>query len=104
MADPQPTLNGIAAKITELSATLTRYLSEHNVPAPTFAADSPTSYSNLSPDIFMVRQALLDSLNDMWYLTQGPSESIFNYVHCVSSLLAQHGPPDARSACPTPRV
>ncbi|KAL1635403.1 hypothetical protein SLS56_001828 [Neofusicoccum ribis] len=82
MADPQPTLNGIAAKITELSATLTRYLSENNVPAPTFAADSPTSYSNLSPDIFMVRQALLDSLNDMWYLTQGPSESIFNYVHC----------------------
>ncbi|KAK7714917.1 hypothetical protein SLS57_006989 [Botryosphaeria dothidea] len=83
MADShQPTLNGIAAKITELSETLTKYLKENNVPAPTFAADSPTSYSNLSPEIFMIRQALLDNLNDMWYLTQGPSESIFNYVHC----------------------
>lgn len=88
MADttPQPTLNGIAAKITELSETLTTYLKDNNVPAPTFAADSPTSYSNLSPEIFMIRQALLDQLNDMWYLTQGPSESIFNYVHCVSHL------------------
>ncbi|KAF4306410.1 putative sterigmatocystin 8-o-methyltransferase protein [Botryosphaeria dothidea] len=90
MADSQqPTLNGIAAKITELSETLTKYLKENNVPAPTFAADSPTSYSNLSPEIFMIRQALLDSLNDMWYLTQGPSESIFNYVHCGSASYAE---------------
>ncbi|KAF2192999.1 S-adenosyl-L-methionine-dependent methyltransferase [Zopfia rhizophila CBS 207.26] len=81
MADSQPTLNGLAAKITELSETLTRYLCENNVPAPTFAADSPTSYVNLSPEIFMTRQVLLDTLMDMWYLTQGPSESVFNYVH-----------------------
>ncbi|OTA94552.1 hypothetical protein M434DRAFT_10624 [Hypoxylon sp. CO27-5] len=81
MAEPQPTLNSLAAKITELSETFTRYLKENNVPKPTFAADSPTSYSNLSAEIFMTRQHLLDALTDMWYLTQGPSESIFNYVH-----------------------
>ncbi|KAI2630706.1 sterigmatocystin 8-O-methyltransferase [Hypoxylon sp. NC1633] len=81
MADPQPTLNGLAAKITELSETFTRYLKENAVPEPTFAADSPTNYKNLSPEIFMTRQLLLDTLTDMWYLTQGPSESIFNYVH-----------------------
>ncbi|KAI1375063.1 sterigmatocystin 8-O-methyltransferase [Hypoxylon crocopeplum] len=81
MADSQPTLNSLAAKITELSETFTRYLKEKNVQEPTFAADSPTSYSNLSPEIFMTRQFLLDALTDMWYLTQGPSESIFNYVH-----------------------
>ncbi|KAI1499267.1 sterigmatocystin 8-O-methyltransferase [Biscogniauxia marginata] len=77
----QPTLSSLAAKITELSGTLTRYLEQNNVPAPTFAADSPTSYTNLSPEIFMTRQVLLDAITDMWYLTQGPSESIFNYVH-----------------------
>ncbi|KAI1771396.1 sterigmatocystin 8-O-methyltransferase [Hypoxylon cercidicola] len=82
MADSQPTLNSLAAKITELSETFTRYLKENNVPQPSFAADSPTSYSNLSAEIFMIRQSLLDALNDMWFLTQGPSESIFNYVHC----------------------
>ncbi|KAI1212480.1 sterigmatocystin 8-O-methyltransferase [Annulohypoxylon truncatum] len=81
MAGPQPTLNELAAKITELSETFTRFLKENNVPEPTFAADSPTSYSNLSAEIFMTRQHLLDALTDMWYLTQGPSESVFNYVH-----------------------
>ncbi|EEH45053.2 uncharacterized protein PADG_01203 [Paracoccidioides brasiliensis Pb18] len=65
MTDTQPTLNGLAAKITELSDTLTKYLNDKNIPAPTFAADSPTGYVNLSPEIFMVRQELLDALNDM---------------------------------------
>ncbi|KAG9233480.1 sterigmatocystin 8-O-methyltransferase [Amylocarpus encephaloides] len=81
MTDTQPTLNSLAAKISALSDTLTKYLSENNVPTPTFSADSPTSYENLSPEIFMTRQVLLDAVNDLWYLTQGPSESIFNYVH-----------------------
>ncbi|KAI2472036.1 sterigmatocystin 8-O-methyltransferase [Annulohypoxylon bovei var. microspora] len=81
MAGPQLTLNDLAVKITELSETFTRFLKENNVPEPTFAADSPTSYSNLSAESFMTRQHLLDALTDMWYLTQGPSESIFNYVH-----------------------
>ena len=85
MAGPQPTLNELAVKITELSETFTRYLKENNVPEPTFAADSPTRYSNLSAEIFMTRQHLLDALTDMWYLTQGPSESIFNYAHNVST-------------------
>ncbi|XXH05072.1 hypothetical protein Hte_011496 [Hypoxylon texense] len=82
MADSQPTLASLAAKITELSETFTKYLKENKVPQPSFAADSPTSYSNLSAESFMIRQSLLDALTDMWYLTQGPSESIFNYVHC----------------------
>ncbi|KAI0386266.1 sterigmatocystin 8-O-methyltransferase [Hypomontagnella monticulosa] len=82
MAESQPTLNSLAAKITELSETFTRFLKENNVPEPSFAADSPTSYKNLTAEIFMTRQSLLDALSDMWYLTQGPSESIFNYVHC----------------------
>ncbi|OAX79556.1 hypothetical protein ACJ72_06121 [Emergomyces africanus] len=81
MTETEPTLNGLAAKITELSETLTKLLQEKNIPAPTFAADSPTSYVNQTPEIFMIRQRLLDALNDMGYLTQGPSESIFNYVH-----------------------
>ncbi|EER40216.1 conserved hypothetical protein [Histoplasma capsulatum H143] len=81
MTETQPTLNGLAAKISELAGTLTKFLQEKNIPAPTFAANSPTSYVGLTPEIFMIRQGLVDALNDMWYLTQGPSESIFNYVH-----------------------
>ncbi|KAL2369361.1 sterigmatocystin 8-O-methyltransferase [Blastomyces gilchristii SLH14081] len=81
MTEIQPTLNGLAAKITELSETFTKLLQENNIPEPTFAADSPPSYVGLTAESFLIRQKLLDAVNDMWYLTQGPSESIFNYVH-----------------------
>lgn len=83
MANSQPTLVELAAKVTELSETFTKYLKENNVPAPTFAADSPTSYKDLGPEVFTLRQTLIDTLQDMWILTQGPSESVFNYVHSV---------------------
>ncbi|PKS12521.1 hypothetical protein jhhlp_000728 [Lomentospora prolificans] len=80
----QPTtLTELAARVTELTQAFTNSLKENNIPAPTFAADSPTSYANLSPEMFTTRQLLIDALMDMWYLTQGPSESIFNYVHSV---------------------
>ncbi|KAK6222954.1 hypothetical protein LQW54_000766 [Pestalotiopsis sp. IQ-011] len=55
----------------------------NNVEQPTFAADSTLIYTNLTPEIFQFRQLLSDALSDLWYLTQGPSESIFNYVHNV---------------------
>lgn len=83
MAETQPTLNSLAAKISELSETFTKYLKENNIPAPTFAADSPVNYSGLSHEMFMTRQVLLDAVSDLWLLAQGPSESIFNYAHCV---------------------
>jgi len=82
--EQQPTLNSLAAKISSLSNELSTYLSSNNIPAPTFAADSPTSYAGLSHEMFMTRQVLLDAVQDLWYLAQGPSESIFNYAHCVS--------------------
>jgi hypothetical protein len=83
MANSQPTLIELAAKVTELSETFTKYLKENNVPQITFAADSPVSYSNMAPETFTLRQTLIDTLQDMWILTQGPSESVFNYVHSV---------------------
>ncbi|KAM0326972.1 hypothetical protein ACHAQA_006093 [Verticillium albo-atrum] len=81
MANSPETLQSLAAKITDLSASFTKFLEENKIPQPTFEADSPTSYEGITPEIFLLRQKLLDSLNDMWYLASGPSESIFNYVH-----------------------
>ncbi|VUC33916.1 unnamed protein product [Clonostachys rosea] len=83
MSEAQPTLNSLAAKVTELTQNFTKYLEDNGIPAPSLAADSPTSYSGLNAESFILRQQLLDALNDMWILTQGPSESIFNYVHNV---------------------
>lgn len=87
MAEEQATLNSLATKVTELSETFTKCLKENKVPFPTFAADSPVKYGTLPGEAYLIRQKLLDALNDMFWLAQGPSESIFNYCHNVFSHL-----------------
>lgn len=81
--DGTANLNGLAAKIQSLTAQFTQYLQQHDIAEPSFAPDSPTSYTGLDGPSFMLRQELFDSLMDLVYLTQGPSESIFNYCHTV---------------------
>jgi hypothetical protein len=76
-------INGLAAQISELASGFTTTLADAKVPEPNFTAQSPTSYEGLTGDMFLRRQELLDKITDMWYLVQGPSESIFNYVHTV---------------------
>jgi hypothetical protein len=75
------TLNGLADQIKELAAKLTKELEANNVPPITLEADSPTKYERHPGDVFMTRQLLEDALKDMWILSQGPSESVFNYVN-----------------------
>ncbi|KAF2851527.1 S-adenosyl-L-methionine-dependent methyltransferase [Plenodomus tracheiphilus IPT5] len=75
------TLNSLAAQISELAAKMTKQLEADNVPPVTLEADSPIKYERLPDGVFMTRQLLEDALKDMWILSQGPSESIFNYVH-----------------------
>ncbi|KYK60822.1 hypothetical protein DCS_01960 [Drechmeria coniospora] len=80
MAEPS-NLRGLAAKITDLTETFAKFLEHNSIPEATLAADSPTSYTGLTAESFMVRQAIFDAAMDLIYLTQGPSESIFNYAH-----------------------
>jgi hypothetical protein len=75
------TLNSLAAQISELAARMTKQLETDNVLPVTLEADSPINYERLSGDLFMTRQLLEDALKDMWILSQGPSSSVFNYVH-----------------------
>ncbi|KAK0387710.1 hypothetical protein NLU13_3955 [Sarocladium strictum] len=81
MAAKQPTLNELAAQVASLTRDFSSYLEKNKIPEPTLAADSPTSYTGLDGDSFILRQKLLDAINDLSYLVSGPSESIFNYVH-----------------------
>lgn len=87
MSDSQTTLKSIATRIQELADTLTKSLEENKVPPCTFSKDSPPTYATASPEIYMQRQTLIETLLDMVYLTQGPQESIFNYAHGVSILV-----------------
>ncbi|KAI0401078.1 sterigmatocystin 8-O-methyltransferase [Xylaria palmicola] len=79
MAESQ--LRGLAAEITKLADTFASSLQENNMPEASFGIDSPMSHKGITTDMFMTRQSLCDKLMDMWYLVQGPSESIYNYVH-----------------------
>lgn len=87
----QPTLASLSAKISELSGSLAKFYEQQNLPPVSFAADSPSRYNELSPEMFMVRQNLLDALNDMTYLAQGPADSIFNYAHSVRFTASHKG-------------
>lgn len=91
-------INGLAAQISELAGGFTKSLAEASVAEPNFTAASPTSYENLTGNMFLRRQELLDKITDLWYLVQGPSESIFNYVHTVSA--AKH----KTQSCPVKQV
>ena len=83
MTDSGPTLTSLAKQISDITATITKHLEEKKLTAPSFAADSPTSFPEISPELFHQRQVLLDAINDLAILVQGPSESVFNYVHTV---------------------
>jgi hypothetical protein len=80
------TLLSVAAKITEYAQQLTKELEAGNIPPVTLEADSPIKYESLPGNAFLVRQKLEDALKDMYILSQGPSESIFNYCHTVRFL------------------
>lgn len=86
MSNSQETIQGLAAQISELSGTFTKFLEENKIKEPTFAADSVTSYEGLTIEMFQTRQLLLDKLNDLSILVSGPSESVFNYAHAVSQV------------------
>lgn len=75
------TLNSLADQIRDLAAKMTKQLEAEKVTPVTLEADSPIKYEKLPGDVFMTRQLLEDALKDMWILSQGPSESVFNYVH-----------------------
>lgn len=77
----KPTLSELGARVKELSETLERLLKESEVEAPTLDADSPVNISKFTPEIFTTKQHLQDAISDLSIISQGPSESVFNYAH-----------------------
>ena len=80
-----PTLSELGTRVKELSETLERLLKENDVDAPTLEANGPVNISKYTPEIFTTKQLLQDAMNDLSIISQGPSESVFNYAHNVSS-------------------
>lgn len=76
MAQTLDTLESLAFKVAELTATITSYLNSEGLPQPSFAADSPAQYPAV-PEITEPRMILIQSLSDMLHLALGGRDYIF---------------------------
>jgi hypothetical protein len=83
-----PTLTELAAQISTLTKQLADYLSTHNLPPPSFAADAPSSLPKLPEyaDIQGVRTDLIAAAGALCELAMGPDEVIMTKVFLVSVL------------------
>lgn len=86
MAESSPTLNGLAAAITKAASTISSYIDEHKLPAPSFAEDGPERYPT-APEVQLARLQLLESATDLLHLAMGPeSYSLMSPVFVSTSL------------------
>jgi hypothetical protein len=64
------------AKAGELLDKLLAEMQEKGVQEPTFDADSTDDYLKLAPKTFATREMLIDELQDLIWLVQGPQQSV----------------------------
>ncbi|KIM93287.1 hypothetical protein OIDMADRAFT_138176 [Oidiodendron maius Zn] len=75
MTETQPTLKSLAATIAQSAEAITVYLNANNIPAPSFAEDSPFDYPK-TPEILGTLFQLIDALSDLQHLILGASDGI----------------------------
>ncbi|OAA66910.1 O-methyltransferase, family 2 [Niveomyces insectorum RCEF 264] len=73
MAQPQPTLQSLAQKITEATNALASYLAANDLPAPSFDENGPEDHPK-APEFQIVRGQLLDAMTDLHHLVSGPTD------------------------------
>jgi hypothetical protein len=65
----------LAQEIESNTKKLDKYLAENNLPPPSFEEDAPLMYQ-LPPDIAEAQEALSAALDELWWLNQGPIQTI----------------------------
>ncbi|KAH0522998.1 hypothetical protein TsFJ059_008058 [Trichoderma semiorbis] len=73
MAQSDLTLESLAARVVELTTTLTTALQERNSPQPSFSEDAPELLSP-APEVQGPRLQLVETLTKMLHLATGPTE------------------------------
>lgn len=74
------------SKAGELLDKLLAEMQEKGVAEPTFDADSPDDYMKLAPKTYATREMLVDELQDLIWLVQGPQQSILFQNSVVSAV------------------
>jgi len=76
MAHAHETLESLAAKVAQLTWSITSYLNSEGLPQPSFAVDGPAAYP-ATPELTASRMMLIQSLTDMLHLARGGRDFIF---------------------------
>lgn len=76
MAHVHETLESLAAKVAQLTWSITSYLNSEGLPQPSFAVDGPAAYP-ATPELTASRMMLIQSLTDMLHLARGGRDFIF---------------------------
>lgn len=83
MTESGPTLNSLAAVITQATSTISSYIDENKLPAPSFAENGPQTYP-MAPEVQFARLQLLDAATDLLHLAMGPANYSLMYPVFVS--------------------
>ena len=81
MANTNPSLESLAATISETANALSSKLKDSGLPPPSFAEDGLVEYPNV-PELIGLRFQLIDAAADLYRLALGPTDnSIFAPLH-----------------------
>jgi hypothetical protein len=65
----------LAKDIEACTTKIDNYLIENNLPPPSFDEDAPLMYQ-FPPDIAKTQEALSTALDELWWLNQGPIQTV----------------------------
>lgn len=77
------TLESLAARVADLTTTLTTALQERNSPQPSFSQDAPDLLSP-APEVQNPRLQLVETLTKMLHLATGPTEYLIQQCLLVN--------------------
>lgn len=83
MAQSDLTLESLAARVVDLTTTLTTALQERNSPQPSFSEDAP-EFLSPAPEVQGPRLQLVETLTKMLHLATGPTEYLIQQCLFVS--------------------
>lgn len=72
----------LAADIQVNATKLDEYFTEKGLPPPSFDENAPLTYA-FPPDIAAAQEALSANLDELWWLNQGPIQTLFARVVCI---------------------
>jgi hypothetical protein len=73
MASPGPSLTELASKISAAASVIDGYLTENDIPKPSFNVNSPTSLPN-DPKVQLAKMQMQEALTNMKDLVFGPDD------------------------------